>query len=111
MTDTAPGHDSCQHCGACCAHFRVSFYWSEAQAHGLPEMLTEQVTPHLSCMAGTGAAPVRCVALAGCVGEQVSCTQYAQRPSPCRELQPGDARCDSARAAYGLPPLSLVSRV
>jgi hypothetical protein len=27
----------CRDCGACCASFRVSFYWAEADAFGLPE--------------------------------------------------------------------------
>ena len=33
----------CLDCGACCASFRVSFYWSEAEARGLPAEMTEQV--------------------------------------------------------------------
>jgi len=62
-------------------------------------------------MQGTNAAEPRCSALLGDVGGPVRCTIYENRPSPCREflvngegglLNPG---CDSARAAYGLPPL------
>ncbi len=96
----------CTHCGACCAAFRVSFYWAEASALGLPERLTEQVNPWHSCMAGTNQAAPRCVALHGVVGQEVACAAYAQRPSPCREVQPGDEKCNKARARHGLTPLA-----
>ena len=95
----------CQRCGACCAYFRVSFYWAEADdAPGgtVPVALTRQVTPQLRCMAGTERKPSRCVALAGEVGRQVGCTIYAERSSSCREVQPGDDQCLRARAAHGL---------
>lgn len=80
---------SCQNCGACCASFRVSFYWGEADdAPGgiVPAQLTEAVSPHLRCMKGTAGKPPRCVALEGEVGKQVSCNIYPQRPSTCREF-------------------------
>lgn len=99
--DTRP----CQTCGACCAHFRVSFYWSEALARGLPESLVEQVNPWMSCMAGTQGSAPRCAALQGTVGTGVSCTVYPQRPETCREVQVGDNKCARARARYDLPPL------
>jgi Fe-S-cluster containining protein len=98
--------DLCQRCGACCAHFRVSFYWAEAPQRGLPDSSVEQVTPLLACMAGTNQPEPRCHALAGQVGERVSCGLYGQRPSPCRELQPGEDKCNQARQAHGLTPLS-----
>ena len=110
----------CLSCGACCAHFRVSFYWAEADpflngdgpAATVPADLTEPLTPTRLAMRGTNARAPRCVALQGEVGDRVQCGIYPQRPSPCRELQaswqdgshsPG---CDRARAAYGLPPLT-----
>jgi len=99
---TSTGLD-CQRCGACCAHFRVSFYWAEAEAWGLPSALVHPLPPLHACMAGTANKPRRCVALAGELGQQVACTVYAQRPSPCREVQPGDAQCLKARAAHGMP--------
>jgi Fe-S-cluster containining protein len=95
----------CQRCGACCAYFRVSFYWAEADdAPGgtVPVDLTRQISPHHRCMAGTEARPARCVALGGEIGHAVGCTIYAQRSSACRELQPGDEKCLRARAAHGL---------
>ncbi len=101
-----PGESPCTRCGACCAHFRVSFYWAEAAERGLPETLYEPLTPVMACMRGTHSKTPRCSALAGEVGGQVACTVYAQRCSPCRELQPGDAKCQQARAAHGLPALA-----
>ncbi|MES2467997.1 MAG: YkgJ family cysteine cluster protein [Verrucomicrobiota bacterium] len=95
----------CLSCGACCATFRVSFYWAEAATRGLPPGLTEKVNPWLSCMAGTNAAAPRCAALEGQIGIRTGCRVYPQRPSPCREVQPGDSQCAKARANHGLPPL------
>lgn len=95
----------CQRCGACCAVFRVSFYWAEADdAPGgtVPAALTRQVSPQLRCMAGTEVAPVRCIALQGDVGHAVGCGIYEQRSSTCRSVQPGDEQCLKARAAHGL---------
>ncbi|HXU94550.1 MAG TPA: YkgJ family cysteine cluster protein [Gallionella sp.] len=79
----------CQSCGACCASYRVSFYWAEADdaPGGIgPAHLAETVSPHLRCMKGTATKPVRCIALKGEVGTQVSCSIYSQRPSTCREF-------------------------
>jgi Fe-S-cluster containining protein len=76
-------------CGACCASFRVSFYWGEADdAPGgrVPAALTEQIHAHLRCMKGTNDNPLRCAALSGEVGKQVACAIYESRPSPCREF-------------------------
>lgn len=104
----------CLQCGACCAHFRVSFYWSEAEPFlggSVPCELTEPLNPQRVAMRGTLHAPVRCVALDGKIGESVSCSIYPRRPSPCRELEPWDAagmpdeKCNRARAAHALPPL------
>ena len=95
----------CQRCGACCALFRVSFYWAEADdARGgsVPVGLTQQVGALHRCMAGTQARPVRCVALQGEVGRAVGCGIYEQRSSTCRSVQPGDSQCLKARAAHGL---------
>ncbi len=106
----------CQSCGACCAHFRVSFYWREAEpadgSFSVPVELTEDVSPHHRCMKGTNQKHYnRCVALAGKVGTEVSCSIYLHRPSPCRDFSYSyengkrNPRCDEARGAYGLPPL------
>ncbi|WP_067701459.1 YkgJ family cysteine cluster protein [Erwinia sp. ErVv1] len=103
----------CINCGACCAHFRVSFYWAEADDGGgtVPADLTEPLNLFLRNMRGTNAATPRCVALEGEPGGCVSCGIYQQRPTPCREFarsgEDGVANeaCDRARARYGLPPL------
>jgi hypothetical protein len=106
----------CQRCGACCAAFRVAFHWREAAPHdpgGPDEALTVRVRPFEVAMRGTeGGGALRCVALAGAVGESVACTIYAHRPSPCRSLQAAwehgepSPQCDRARAMHGLPPLT-----
>ncbi len=103
----------CLSCGACCAFFRVSFYWGECQSAGgnVPDRLTAQVSPHHACMLGTESSPTRCTALLGEVGGQVRCTIYDERPSPCREFAVhgenslANEACNRARARYGLPPL------
>lgn len=97
----------CLSCGACCAFYRVSFYWAEAEHHGIDAAALRQVNPRLACMAGTDRQPPRCHALQGAVGRRVACSIYASRPSPCRELQPGEEKCAKARAAHGLPPLEM----
>lgn len=95
----------CQACGACCASFRVSFYWAEAATNAIPQELTEQVNATVSCMAGTNSKTPRCGALQGTVGQDLSCRIYPQRPSPCREVQPGDEQCNRARSRHGMAPL------
>ncbi|ECG8590271.1 YkgJ family cysteine cluster protein [Salmonella enterica subsp. salamae] len=109
MSDLNP----CMTCGACCAYFRVSFYWAEGDdANGrVPVALTEPISPFLRCMAGTNQKQPRCKALIGTPGESVSCAIYENRPSPCREFsisgEGGEVNeaCNRARAKYGLPPL------
>ena len=98
---------SCTRCGACCAAFRVSFYWAESDRHPdgrVPQALTLQITPFHAAMRGTEKASPRCVALTGNIGQEVGCTIYAQRPSTCRGFVAGDARCIDARQRHGLPP-------
>jgi Fe-S-cluster containining protein len=95
----------CLSCGACCMTYRVSFYWAEADARGLPAGLTEQVTPHVACMAGTNAARPHCAALHCDAGGAVACGVYEQRPDPCRDVQIGDDKCRRARAHHGLAAL------
>lgn len=98
---------ACQDCGACCATFRVSFYWAEAAdgGGGVPVALTEKVDSFHRCMRGTWAAAPRCAALQGEVGRKVSCTIYPQRPSPCHQVEEGSAQCQRARRHHGLLPL------
>ncbi len=104
----------CLACGACCAYFRVSFYWSEADdatPGGVPAALTARLTPHLRVMRGTEGRAPRCVALDGVIGVETRCLIHPQRPGACRDFAPSyedgqpNPRCDAARAAYGLSPL------
>ena len=96
---------SCVACGACCASYRVSFYWAETDAHPagrVPQQLTAPISPQRVAMRGTLHEPVRCVALQGEVGRAVACAIYPQRASPCHEVQAGDEKCLRARARHGL---------
>lgn len=103
----------CMSCGACCAYFRVSFYWGECQSAGgtVPDSQVIAVSPHLVAMIGTDRKPARCANLLGDVGSEVRCTMYEQRSSTCREFPSSwengvhNPDCDKARAAHGLPPL------
>jgi Fe-S-cluster containining protein len=109
MSD-ASTDNPCQQCGACCAHFRVSFYWAETDAHPygtVPERLTIPVAPHYVAMQGTDKHTVtRCVALAGEIGDTVGCTIYEQRSSTCREFDAGTPACNRAREKHGLHALA-----
>lgn len=104
----------CLACGICCTHFRISFYWAEADdAPGgyVPHEMTEVLTPHLRCMKGSNSVPRRCIGLSGEIGQAVACTVYEQRPSPCREfpvfLDDGtpNPKCNELRERIALPPL------
>ncbi len=106
-------YNPCITCGACCAHFRASFHWSEcSDGYGkVPVELTEDLTLHRRVMKGTNSSSPRCIALQGEIGNCVSCYIYELRSSVCREFlfsyqdgQPNE-RCDQARAAYGLQPI------
>jgi uncharacterized protein len=117
MQDLIP--NPCLLCGACCALFRVSFYWAETREfdpQGVPSDMVLKVNDFLVAMKGTEGRPPRCVALRGMVGQGVFCTIYEQRPSPCREFEPSwqaghaSPRCDQARLMHGLEPLSPDSR-
>jgi uncharacterized protein len=105
----------CLSCGACCAFYRASFYWSEAAEFspgGVPGEMTEKLNDFRLAMKGTGGTNPRCIALNGFIGRRVSCSIYERRASVCREFEPAwqnhaaNPRCDKARAAWGLAPLN-----
>jgi Fe-S-cluster containining protein len=105
----------CQRCGACCAIFKVLFPSIETDMHPggkVPVNHTIEIGPTRSAMRGTETSPRRCMALQGIVGESVTCTIYAKRPSACQlflaawENVGGNAQCDRARGCYGLTPFS-----
>ncbi|MBK5539478.1 YkgJ family cysteine cluster protein [Pseudomonas sp. TH05] len=109
MSEASP----CLSCGACCSHFRVSFFWGECASAGgsVPDDLVASISPSRVAMLGTDCKPTRCVGLVGEVGSQVSCSIYHERSSTCREFEASwtdglaNPDCDAARAAFGLPPL------
>ena len=114
----APALHPCQKCGACCAKWRVQFYWREAEksdsAHPVPAGYFEELNDQMRAMNGTTAKHrPRCVALSGRIGEEVGCRIYLNRPSPCRAFAASfedgkkNPRCDEARAAHGLRPLTV----
>ncbi|HPC02761.1 MAG TPA: YkgJ family cysteine cluster protein [Syntrophales bacterium] len=105
----------CLSCGACCALYRASFYWAEGDDRvegGVPVELTDQMDPFRRVMKGTTGSHPRCIALAGEIGRDVSCVIYERRPSICKDYLPSwldgkpNERCDKARIAWGLLPLT-----
>lgn len=111
----SPQSHPCTRCGACCAYFRVAFYWRETienPPNNVPQELVEDLDSFRMCMKGTNVKTgVQCVALEGRVGKRVRCTIYDNRPTPCRAFDASysngkqNKRCDQARAAHGLKPL------
>lgn len=110
-----PAEHPCLTCGACCAFFRVSFHWSEADAAlggVVPFELTEPLRTHERVMRGTSQAHPRCIALDADIGTYSRCSIHDQRPSVCAlvpasyEFGEASAQCDKARIAHGLPVLT-----
>lgn len=108
----------CLSCGACCAHFRVSFYWAEcddATEGGVPVHLTKKLNDFRRVFLGTEGPHSRCIALSGEIGQNVTCAIYERRASVCHDFHASwrdgepNPRCDQARAAWGLPPLAPTS--
>lgn len=104
----------CLNCGACCSHFRVSFYHGELDYHPggfVPDRLAEKVNDTFACMRGTKEGEGRCVALMGKIGESISCAIYENRPSSCRiyEVWKADGtpneQCQELRKKIGIPLL------
>ncbi len=105
--DMAAADNPCFDCGACCYHYRVSFYHGEldTQPGGfVPAHLTSPVSPFLACMRGTETGRGRCIAL----HNDGRCAIYSQRPSTCREFQAFLAdgsphpECQRLREHYGI---------
>jgi Fe-S-cluster containining protein len=107
--------DICTSCGACCAYFRVSFYWGESDLHPegyVPAEWVDKLDERFAVMKGTDQLDPRCVCLTGVVGSRVSCSMYLNRPTPCREFlihgEDGEnQRCNQARLHHGLPAVDL----
>ena len=110
-----PAEHPCLSCGACCAYFRVSFHWSEADpALGgvVPSVLTEPLRTHERAMRGTSQKDPRCIALDADIGRYSRCTIHDRRPSVCAlvpaswEFGAASAQCDKSRIAHGLHALT-----
>ncbi len=104
----------CLSCGACCAFYRASFHWSEANdAIGgtVPVEMTSDLNEFRRVMKGTDQKNPRCIALEGEIGVNVRCKIYDLRPSICRafpvswENRVPDDMCERARVAWGLSAL------
>lgn len=102
----------CLTCGACCAFFRVSFYWREIEEKRIPINVTHQINDTYSCMLGTSQKDLRCMSLSGIIGEKIQCSIYGNRPSSCSNFKPSyedgikNERCDEARMKHKLKPLT-----
>ena len=85
--------------------------WSN-DLSGVPMALTEKLTDFHVVMKGTHHPSPRCIALQGQIGTAVCCCIYERRASVCRDFAPSwengipNARCDKARAAWNLNPLT-----
>lgn len=102
-----PESSPCTDCGACCRHFRVSFYQGELDSFSggtVPAAMTSPVTPFLVCMQGTEYGKGRCIALQ----PDNRCAIYENRPSPCREfpvyMEDGslNPKCLELRTGHGI---------
>ena len=110
-----PALHPCLRCGACCAFFRVSLHWSEADpalGGAVPFELTEPLRNHERAMRGTSQAHPRCIALDADISRYSRCTIHARRPSVCAlvpaswEFGAASAQCDKSRIAHGLHALT-----
>ncbi|MCQ9616504.1 YkgJ family cysteine cluster protein [Paenalcaligenes niemegkensis] len=109
----------CHGCGACCSHFRVSFYSGELEGETggwVPVSLVTQVGPLRAAMKGTEDGGGRCIGLKGDLGlSNVRCGIYELRPSVCRDYEPYNERgepnpdCQRLRTAIGLSLLDDLS--
>jgi Fe-S-cluster containining protein len=108
----------CQNCGACCNHFRISFYQGECDIHGgtVPIKMVTPITPFLVAMKGSETGG-RCSALTGTIGNNTGCSIYHNRPTPCRafnvwdELGNPNPKCQSLRLKAGLKPLKSIENM
>src|SRR3546814_14024737 len=66
VANDTTAYNPCLSCGACCAHFRVSFYCGEIAGESggtVPPELVTQVGPLRACMQGTESGGKPCPAL------------------------------------------------
>jgi Fe-S-cluster containining protein len=74
--------------------------------------MTIKINDFFVAMKGSERHPPRCEALIGEIGRKVFCSIYDRRSSACRNFEPSwqnlhsNPRCDQARLAWALKPLS-----
>ena len=74
--------------------------------------MTAKLNDFRLVMKGCCGSRPRCIALMGIIGKKVHCSIYQQRASVCRDFPPSwemgihNERCDKARVAWNLPPLT-----
>ena len=90
----------CQSCGACCTYSRFWPRFSLESEEEIARIPAEFVDDENGCMRS---ADDRCTALDGKLGAHVACRVYDVRPIVCRDCQPGDAECLTARKRFGFP--------
>ncbi len=100
----------CDPCGACC---REAFDAvpvgpeDEATARAHPELVRTDPDGWRELLRVPGLnGGTRCAALRGdgAADRPFRCAIYADRPSPCRDLMPGEPNCLYARRRVGLSP-------
>ncbi len=91
----------CAKCGACCEGLDVDLVWSD---QSVPEDMTERTTDNIDLFKMRQNKDGSCVALCGNIGKSVSCSIYENRPSVCREFEPGNLQCQQSRRFIGLTP-------
>jgi hypothetical protein len=92
---------ACQACGACCVY---SHQWPRFTLETDGEIARIPVALVAADETGMRCDGNRCSALAGDVGQSVSCRVYIVRPIVCRDCLPGDDACQMARAKAGMTP-------
>jgi Fe-S-cluster containining protein len=108
VTNSSEPIPDCVKCGICCSFALVvpirsdepndaPVYWEIFADDAPDEPVIDQILPRDM---ETG----NCANLDGTIGEQVGCTIYDKRPSPCREFEAGSDRCHEYRRIYGIEP-------
>jgi uncharacterized protein len=104
----------CQECGACCVHLGPydgnAYVYLDREEAGRMRRLGMRVieaTMGSRCLAaapheGADGWPA-CVAFEGNLGARCGCSVYRDRPSVCRDFEPGGDLCREARDRAGLP--------
>lgn len=85
----------CQSCGACCSGLGVDVYGDD----DVPDKFVKNdrlFGPSMRERKGC------CICLKGKIGVRVRCSIYDQRPTVCREFQPGSQQCLDSRKRNGL---------